>query len=82
MRQVAELGMRAQMTSFPRLKDLFICKDNRKRKIMQQILVLLNNIRARKGGIEQGKNAYMSALNINANEYFLNQNYNFLLIKS
>ena len=73
MRQAAEWGMRALKASFPRLKDRFIYEENGERKIMQQMLVLLYNLRARKVGINQIRNVYMSALSVNANEYFLNQ---------
>ena len=74
MRQSAEWGMRALQSSFPRLKDRFVYEEQGERKVMLRMILLLYNIRARKVGINQIQNVYMPALNINANEYFLNQN--------
>ena len=74
MRQSAEWGMRALQSSFPRLKDRFVYEEQGERKVMLRMILLLYNIRARKVGIYQIQNVYMPALNINANEYFLNQN--------
>jgi hypothetical protein len=71
MRQATEWGMRALKSSFPRLKDRFVYEENGERKLMQMMMIYLY-LRARKVGINQIRNVYMPALNVDANEYLLN----------
>lgn len=71
MRQAAEWGMRAIQSSFPRLKDRFIYEEFGERKIIMTMIILLYNLRARRVGINQIKNVYMPALNVDANAYFV-----------
>lgn len=74
MRQSAEWGMRSLQSSFPRLKDRFIYEEYGERKLVQRMILLLYNLRARKVGINQIRSVYMPALDVNANDYFLNGN--------
>ena len=62
MRQSAEWGMRSFQSSFPRIKDHLVCKENGERKLILQMLVLLFNHRANKVGISQIKNTHMPCL--------------------
>ena len=71
MRQSAEWGMRSLQSSFPRLKDRFIYEEFGERRIIMKMCLLLYNLRARRVGINQIKNTYMPALNMNANEMFV-----------
>ena len=71
MRQSVEWGMRAIQSSFPRLKDRFTYEENGERKLILKMIILLYNLRARKVGINQIKNTYMPALNVNANHVYL-----------
>lgn len=72
IRQAAEWGMRALKSSFPRLKDRFVYEENGEPKLMQMMMIYLYNLRACKVGINQIRNVYMPALNVDANEYLLN----------
>ena len=71
MRQSAEWGMRAIQSSFPRLKDRFTYEENGERKLMLKMMILLYNLRSRKVGINQIRNTYMPALNVNANRVYM-----------
>jgi DDE superfamily endonuclease len=71
MRQSAEWGMRSFQSSFPRLKDRFIYEEFGERRIIMKMCLLLYNLRARRVGINQIRNTYMPALNVNANEMFV-----------
>jgi hypothetical protein len=71
MRQSVEWGMRAIQSSFPRLKDRFVYEENGERKLMLKMMILLYNLRARKVGINQMRNTYMQALNVNTNRVYM-----------
>jgi hypothetical protein len=71
MRQTAEWGMRGLQSSFPRLKDRLIYEEYGERRVILKVLILLYNLRARKVGINQIKNTYMPALELDANELFM-----------
>jgi hypothetical protein len=71
MRQSAEWGMRALQSSFPRLKDRFIYEEYGERKIILKSMILLYNLRARLVGINQIRNTYMPALEVNANARYV-----------
>ena len=71
MRQSAEWGMRALQSSFPRLKDRFIYEEYGERRIILKSMILLYNLRARLVGINQIRNTYMPALEVNANARFV-----------
>ncbi|KAI2492948.1 DDE superfamily endonuclease [Fragilaria crotonensis] len=64
-RQSAEWGMRAIQSSFPHLKDRFTYEENG--ELILKMMVLLYNLCAQKVNINQIRNTYMPALNINAN---------------
>jgi len=70
MRQSAEWGMRAFQSSFPRVKDRFPFDQRGERKVLMKMLILLYNLRARKVGINQIKNVYMSSLDQDVNELY------------
>jgi hypothetical protein len=70
MRQSAEWGMRAFQSSFPRVKDRFPFEQRGERKVLMKMLILLYNLRARKVGINQIKNVYMSSLDQNVNDLY------------
>jgi hypothetical protein len=63
--------MRAFKASFPRLKDRFRYENTGERKLMLRLLILLHNVRARKVGINQIKNVYQKALDVDVNRYYL-----------
>ena len=71
MRQSAEWGMRAIQSSFPRLKDRFIYEEFVERRIILKMMILLYNLRARLVGINQIKNTYMPALQVNVNALYV-----------
>jgi hypothetical protein len=71
MRQSAEWGMRSFQSSFPRLKDRFIYEEFGERRIIMKMCLLLYNLRARRVGINQIRNTYMPALNMDANQMFV-----------
>ena len=71
MRQSAEWGMRSLQASFPRLKDRFIYEEFGERWVMMKMCSLLYNLRARRVGINQIRNTYMSALAMDANQMFV-----------
>jgi hypothetical protein len=71
MRQSAEWGMRAIQSSFPRLKDRLIFEEYGERKIILKSMILLYNLRARLVGINQIKNTYMPALEVNVNTMYV-----------
>ncbi len=70
MRQSAEWGMRSLQASFPQLKDRFIYEEFGEQRLIMNMCLLLFNLRARRVGINQIKNTYMSALNVDANQMF------------
>jgi DDE superfamily endonuclease len=72
MRQSAEWGMRALQASFPRLKERFIYEEHGERRIILKLMLLLYNLRARKVGINQIKNVYLSSLEIDADQQWRN----------
>lgn len=69
MRQCAEWGMRAVQSSFPRLNDKFPFETRGERRIAIKMMVLIYNLRARMVGINQIKNFFMPALNVDASAY-------------
>jgi hypothetical protein len=71
MRQSAEWGMRTMQASFPRLKDRMKYEEFGERGVIMKTMVLLFNVRARRVGINQILNTYMSQLNQNANQLFV-----------
>ena len=71
MRQSAEWGMRSLQASFPRLKGRFIFEKFGERRVILKMMVLLYNLRARMVGINQIRNTYMPALQVNANQLYL-----------
>jgi hypothetical protein len=70
-RQSAEWGMRALQSSFPRLKDRFVFEKYGERRLILKMIILLYNLRARKVGINQIKNTFLPALNVNANAVYM-----------
>ena len=70
MRQVAEWGMRAIQSLFPRLKDTFVYEDTGERRILMKMLCLLYNLCARTVGINQIKKVFMKQLDEDANNEF------------
>lgn len=71
MRQDAEWGMMSIHSSFPRLKDRLANDEIGEKKIIMKMILLLNNFRARRIGIDQIKNVYIPRLNLDANEAFI-----------
>ena len=74
MRQSAEWGMRAFQASFPCLKDRIVFENKGQRKLMVKLTLLLYNLRARRIGINQILNVYMSALRQDVNALYDNSN--------
>ena len=72
MRQSAEWGMRAFQASFPRVKDRIPFENKGQRKLMVKMMLLLYNLRARRVGINQILNVYMSSLTQDVNEIYNN----------
>jgi hypothetical protein len=71
LRQSAEWGMRALQSSFPRLKDRFVFEKFGERRLILKMMVLIYNLRARRVGINQIRNTFLPALNVNANAAYL-----------
>lgn len=71
VRQAAEWGMRSIQASFPRLKDRMIFEKFGERRLILKMCVLLYNLRARKVGINQIRNTFMPALDVDANNVFV-----------
>jgi hypothetical protein len=72
MRQSADWGMQALKSSSPRLKDCFsVYEEYGERKIIMKSMILLYNLCARLVGINQIKNTYMPALEVNANAKYV-----------
>ena len=69
MRQCAEWGMRPVQSSFPRLNDKFPFETRGERRIAIKMMVLIYNLRARMVGVNQIRNFFLPALNVNAEEY-------------
>jgi hypothetical protein len=70
MRQAAEWGMRAAQSSFPRLKDRFVYKENGERQRVLYSMFLLYNCRTRMVGIlNQIRNFYMPYLRMDGNAF-------------
>jgi hypothetical protein len=67
MKQSAEWGMRALQGSFPRIKDRFAYEERGERRLVLKMIVLLYNYRANKVGINQIRNTYMPALDVQCN---------------
>ena len=72
MRQSSEWGMRMIQSSFPRMCDKFPFETRGERRIAIKMMVLLYNLRARMVGINQIKNVFMPALELNAQNYINN----------
>ena len=70
MRQAAEWGMRSLQASFPRLKERFIYEEHGERKVIMKSMLLLYNLRARKVGINQIRNTYLPALDVNVDDMY------------
>ena len=70
MRQSAEWGMRSLQASFPRLKERFIYEEHGERKLIMKSMLLLYNLRARKVGINQIRNTYLPALDVNVDDIY------------
>ena len=70
MRQAAEWGMRSLQASFQRLKERFIYEEHGERKVIMKSLLLLYNLRARKVGINQIRNTYLPALDVNVDDMY------------
>ena len=70
MRQSAEWGMRAFQASFPRVKDRIPFENKGQRKLMVKMMLLLYNLQARRVGINQILNVYMSSLIQDVNEIY------------
>jgi hypothetical protein len=73
MRQSAEWGMRALRSSFPCLKERLIYVEYGERRIIMKLYILLYNLRARKVGINQIRNVYLTALETNAYQLLRNE---------
>jgi len=69
MRQCSEWGMRAVQSSFPRLNDKFPFETRGERRISIKMMILLYNLRARMVGINQIRNFFLPALNIDAQNF-------------
>jgi hypothetical protein len=69
MRQSAEWGMRAIQSSFPRLNDKFPFEAQGERRNSIKMMVLIYNLCARLVGINQIRNFFLPALNVDADEY-------------
>jgi hypothetical protein len=67
-RQTAEWGMLSLQAFSPRLKDQFIYKERRERRIVLKMMVLLYNMRAQMVEINQIRNTYMPNLERDANK--------------
>ena len=67
IRQLSEWGMRCLQGSFPRIKDKFRYEEKGERKLILQMIVLLNIFRASKVGQNQIASVYMPYLHWNAN---------------
>ena len=69
MRQCAEWGMGALQSSFPRLNDKFPFETRGERRISIKMMVLIYNLRARMVGINQIRNFFLPALDVDVDEY-------------
>ena len=67
VRQAAEWGNGALLSSFPRLKERFPYEERGERKIMLSVIILLYNFRSRHVGINQILHVYMPHLSAEAN---------------
>ncbi len=74
MCQSAEWGMHAFQASFPRVKDRIAFEYKGQRKMMVKLMLLLFNLRARRIGINQILNVYMTSLIQDVNEIYNNSN--------
>lgn len=61
--------MRAVQSSFPRLNDKFPFETRGEQRIAITMMVLVYNLRARMVGINQIKNFFLPALDVDADEY-------------
>jgi hypothetical protein len=75
MRQAAEWGIPSVEASLPWLKDRIRYEDFGERKRVLKMWLLLYNLRARRVGINQIKNTYMTALDLDAQMMFLQQHH-------
>ena len=71
MRQSAEWGMRSFQSSFPRIKDRILYEESGERGLILKLFVFLFNYRANKVGINQIKNTYLTALQLEG-DVFMN----------
>ncbi len=72
MRQSAEWGMQAILSSFPcRLNDKFPFEARGERRSSIKMMVLIYNLCAGLVGINQIRNFFLPALNVDADEYML-----------
>ena len=55
-------------TLFPRIQDILWYEERGKRLIILKMVVALFNVRARRVGISQIKNTYLSRLDVDVNE--------------
>ena len=72
MRQSSEWGVRAFQASFPCIKDRIAIEYRGQRKLMMRLMIHLYNLRTRKVGINQILNVYMSALDEDVNQLYIN----------
>ena len=64
--------MRLLQASFPRLKERFIYEEHpQDRKELMKSMLLLYNLRARKVGINQIRNTYLPALDVNVERRYV-----------
>ena len=61
--------MRTVQSSFPRLNDKFPFETRGERRIAIKMMVLIYNLRARMVGINQIRNFFLPALDVDAEEY-------------
>ena len=62
--------MHASQSSFPHLKERFIYEERGERRIILKMMILLYNVRARRVGMNQIRNTYMAALNVDPDNMF------------
>ncbi len=66
MRQSSEWGMRALQSSFPRICDQMVFEQRGERRTALKMMIYLYNLRARMVGINQIKNFFQPALDMDA----------------
>ena len=65
--------MRNLQAAFPRLKDRLVFENFGERKRIMKSIILLNNYRSRKVGINQLKNTYYASLEVDANVFYADE---------